>query len=326
VFRGKFIQKEGFVLGNEVTSLSTAAAAPITLGRRKKAIPTSYRRVVFWSTYLLLLAAVHAIGLPYYTASIGERLRSPLHDWFKPSGYVGQTAGLVTFFLFVFMWLYPLRKRLPWLSRLGSMAGWLDVHIVAGLMLPLIGAVHAAWRFQGVIGLGYAAMLTVCASGVVGRYLYTYIPRGRSGLELTLAEVHQRRASLVQRIANATGFDPAAVALALEAAVPVREVKGIFGALVALVADDFSRWRGIRQLRNAWRDAAGTELDRETLRESMRVARREIALTQQLNMLQTTQRVFRFWHVAHLPFAITAFLAVTIHVVVVVALGVTWVL
>jgi hypothetical protein len=254
------------------------------------------------------------------------RLRSPLHEWFKPSGYVGQTAGLLTFFLFVFMWLYPLRKRLPGLSRLGSMAGWLDVHIAAGLMLPLIGAVHAAWRFQGVIGLGYAAMLAVCASGVVGRYLYTHIPRRRNGLELTLAEVHQRRGSLVQRIADSTGLDPAAAALALEAAVQVREVRGIFGALVALVADDFTRWRGIRRLRRAWRDAAGTELDRETLRESLRLARREIALTQQLRMLQGTHRVFRFWHVAHLPFAITAFLAVTIHVVVVVALGVTWIL
>jgi hypothetical protein len=43
-------------------------------------------------------------------------------------------------------------------------------------------------------------------------------------------------------------------------------------------------------------------------------------------MLQATQRVFRFWHVAHLPFAVTAFVAVTIHVVVVVTLGVTWIL
>jgi hypothetical protein len=37
-----------------------------------------------------------------------------------------------------------------------------------------------------------------------------------------------------------------------------------------------------------------------------------------------TQRVLRLWHVAHRPVAITAFLAVATHVVVVVLFGATW--
>lgn len=56
----------------------------------------------------------------------------------------------------------------------------------------------------------------------------------------------------------------------------------------------------------------------------LRLARSEMALTQQARMLAATQRVFRFWHVAHRPFAITALVAVGIHVGVAVAMGMTW--
>jgi hypothetical protein len=50
-----------------------------------------------------------------------------------------------------------------------------------------------------------------------------------------------------------------------------------------------------------------------------------MALSQQIRMLDQTNRVFRFWHAAHRPFAATAFLAVAVHVIVVVALGATWI-
>ena len=49
-----------------------------------------------------------------------------------------------------------------------------------------------------------------------------------------------------------------------------------------------------------------------------------VPLTQQVRMLGVTHRLFRYWHVAHRPFAITALIAVVIHVAVVVALGATW--
>jgi hypothetical protein len=41
-------------------------------------------------------------------------------------------------------------------------------------------------------------------------------------------------------------------------------------------------------------------------------------------MLQASQRIFRFWHVVHRPFAIAALVAVVVHVGVAVAMGATW--
>jgi hypothetical protein len=49
-----------------------------------------------------------------------------------------------------------------------------------------------------------------------------------------------------------------------------------------------------------------------------------MALTQQVRMLGATHRLFHLWHVAHRPFAITALVAVVVHVGVVVAMGMTW--
>ena len=64
--------------------------------------------------------------------------------------------------------------------------------------------------------------------------------------------------------------------------------------------------------------------ERKVLNEVVALASREMALAQQAHMLDATHNVFKWWHVAHRPFALTALLAVVIHVAVVVALGATW--
>ena len=131
-----------------------------------------------WLLLLLVtaLGAVAAWGAPYYALPLEQRVRSPLHPWLRPSGYIGQSAGILSLAVMLFLWLYPLRKRWRWLAFTGSLARWLDVHVVVALVLPLLVAIHAAWRFDGLIGLGVLWMMIVWASGIVGRYLYTRIP------------------------------------------------------------------------------------------------------------------------------------------------------
>ena len=277
---------------------------------------------------LAALAALNLLGLPYYVLPAGGRVRSPLHPWLRPTGYVGQTAGLLSFALFLFMWLYPLRKNVRWLAFTGSLARWLDVHVVAGLVIPLLAAMHAAWHFTGIIGLGYGAMFVVSLSGIVGKYLYVRIPRGRSGLELGLEEVEAERATLLRYIASTTGVAPETVAGLL--AVDARPYTGLgpLRTLGRMIGDDIARFRAARRLRRGLRGAlraqGGRGVDRKVIRLVLRLARRQMALTQQVRMLDATQRVFRYWHVAHRPVAVTALVAVLIHVVTAVARGVTW--
>jgi len=268
----------------------------------------------------IVLTAVH---LPYYAAPLGERLRHPLHALLRPSGGVGLSFGLVCFSFFLFMWLYPIRKRVRWLARAGPVSRWLRVHTIAGLSLPGLGALHAGWRFDGVIGLGYLAMLIVCLSGVIGRYLYVRIPRSRTGLELTLDEVAGERRSIVTRIAAATGLDPKGVEAALAIDPAPYTGLGPLRAIGRLARDDFVRARTIRRLERAWsKPRDGTSpLAPEVLHEVLTLARREITLDQRMKMLDATRRIFGYWHVAHFPFAATALLAVVVHVLVAVFIG-----
>jgi len=269
-----------------------------------------------------LLVALSLAGLPYYLLGVTERVRHPWHAWLRPSGTIGQGLGIAALVMFLFLWLYPLRKRYRSWAVTGSVPAWLDWHIAAGLIAPLAGAVHASWRFSGLIGLGYGAMVVVAASGVVGRYLYSRIPRRQDGLALTLDDVAQERGRLLDQISRRSGLDAPALQDLLAVETPAAARGGIVSTLRRLVADDFSRRAAARRLARALRADAGA--DRAAIRRTVRLARREMALGQQLRMLEATARLFRLWHAAHKPVAVTALVAVLIHVGVVVAVGATW--
>jgi hypothetical protein len=273
----------------------------------------------------LFLAAVNVAGARYYAMPMAARVRSPLHPLLRSSGTVGQTAGIVALSIFAFLWLYPLRKRFRWLAFTGSVGRWLDVHIAAALTLPLLLAIHAAWRFGGVIGLGMWAMMIVCASGIVGRYLYVRIPRSRSGAELSLEEVAGQRRALTQQIVETTGLDLHEVQT-LIAVGRSRSAPTALQALWLMLVNDLTRWRFRREIARRWRalGARAGELDDAALDTVAACAARELALAQQVALLTATHRIFRWWHVAHRPIAVTALIAVVIHVAVVVAVGATW--
>lgn len=319
-----------------VASPAGASSPPSTLGRPAVAGRTASPAArggsrsgvgVNWATVSIVasLLVINVAGAPYYLRPLAERVRHPLHALLRPSGLVGQSAGIVAFVIFVFLWLYPLRKKWKALAFTGPIGKWLDVHVTTAIGLPLLLTVHAAWRSDGVIGLGFGAMLVVCASGVVGRYLYTRIPRARSGVELTRDEVIAERTRLVDEIAGATGLDRGTVEETLRMASPSDEKAGALRVLRDLVANDVERWRKTRELRRRFQaHEGGRTIPPATLARAVGLASREIALSQQVRMLDATHRVFRYWHVAHKPFALTALVAVVIHVVVVVAVGATW--
>ncbi|MEZ4587457.1 MAG: hypothetical protein R2909_13760 [Gemmatimonadales bacterium] len=313
-------------LGRPVTPLHPAKvqksrprAAAASSGRTKG---PSFVPVGLAVTALLLGTVA---GGSYYFATPAERVRDTLHPWLRPSGYFGQTAGILALLIFLFLWLYPLRKKIKALRWTGSLARWLDVHVVAALVLPVLTAVHASWRFDGLIGLGFWSMIVVCASGVVGRYLYVHIPRSASGLELTAEEVAADRRRLLEELAEATGLPHAQVESLLRSDPSPCEGLGILGTFSRMITDEVARFKQARALgRLCSAKQRAHRLDRRALRRIGRLARREMALSQQARMLAATQRVFRLWHIAHRPFAITALVAVTVHVAVVVSMGMTW--
>ena len=155
--------------------------APRISTPRISAPPPATRSGALIGVYLaaVIVVAGTIAGSSYYFAPVAERVRSPLHPWLRPSGYIGQTAGIVAFLIFIFLWLYPLRKRYRWLAWTGVMSRWLDSHVALALVIPFITAIHAAWRFTGVIGLGFWSVMVVYASGIVGPAMTERLPERR---------------------------------------------------------------------------------------------------------------------------------------------------
>jgi hypothetical protein len=291
--------------------------------------PASPRRRPRRSPLGVLLAILAVLGAraywsAYYLAAPAERVRSPLHAWLRPSGYLGQSAGIAALLIFLFLWLYPLRKRSRRMAWTGSVARWLEVHVALALVLPFVAALHAGWRFDGLIGLGFWSMMVVWGSGIVGRYLYVHIPRGAAGLELTAEEIAAERRALMHQLAGSSGLPPAQVEALLRTDPSPMDGLGVFGTIRQMIRDEFARRRQVRALRREAGRVPGGGLDRTSLRRVVKLARRQVALTQQARLLGATRRVFRLWHLVHRPFAIAALVAVLAHVGVAIAMGMTW--
>lgn len=312
------------------SQLSTAVDAPPIAAVRPATRTSAAARRGRWKIWAwtfgvaLPLVAVNLIGAPYYLEPMAERVRHPWHALLRPSGTVGLTAGILAVAIFVFLWLYPLRKKYKRLAFLGSLGKWMDVHVATALAMPLLLAIHATWRADGVIGLGLLSMMIVIASGVIGRYLYVRIPRARNGVELTREEVAGRHRELIGELAETTGLAVDVVERTLDLGTPAVTEQGLGKILLRMLADDLTRWRRTAELQRRWASVApaGRPLSKAALGEAVRLASQEMSLQQQSRMLEATHRVFRFWHVAHRPFAVTAMVAVIIHIIVVLAVGV----
>jgi hypothetical protein len=305
----------------------TASGTPSRIGEAGAADRPRIAPAVVVGLFGIIVAA-NLAGLPYFLLPAAGRVKSPLHAWFRPSGIIGQSAGIVAFALFIFLWLYPLRKKFRRLAFTGSVGGWLDVHVIAGLSIPFLAALHAAWHFTGLIGLGYGAMMVAWLSGIVGRYIYARIPRSRTGVELTRNEVEAQRQAMLEQIVAATGIDGELLLHILLAGTSPEIPPDMHPLKVipVMIADDVRRRRALRQLRWDWHGAtpAGDGTQHEMLSTVRRLMRRQIALTQQARLLDSTHRLFHYWHVAHKPMAISALVAVVLHVGTAIALGVTW--
>ncbi len=301
-------------------SIVATASRPLQRGRRRSDKKSRWDALPL-TLFMTALTIINLAGASYYFAPTTARPRHPFHAFLKPSGTVGQTAGILAFVIFVFLWLYPLRKKVRSLAWTGTLARWLDVHVTTAIGLPLLLTIHAAWRADGVIGLGFGAMLVVCASGVIGRYLYVRIPRARSGVEMTRDELSTLRSTLIDEIAAGLKLPVTEVTKALTPPERARATS-VLQVLERLLLDDIRRVKRTRQLSREWASRPGA--DPRAIAKVVKLASREMALADQASMLDATQRVFRYWHIAHMPFALTALVAVTIHVVVVIAMGATW--
>jgi len=157
---------------------------------------------------LATLARLAWIERSYFTAPLVQQALDDRHERLRSSGNVGLLLGVVAAALIVVNLCYLVRRRLLGVAWLGGLRGWLDLHVVSGLLAGGCVMLHAAGHLRSASAtIASGALLVVLLTGVVGRYVLAQIPRTREGRELSLDEAHARFAELRRDFA-ALGLPP----------------------------------------------------------------------------------------------------------------------
>jgi hypothetical protein len=282
-------------------------------------------RVAYWTASLATFT-VFMYGLDYYLSGAKQRALSPKHALLKPGGTIGLTFGIVGFFLFLIVYLYPIRQRWAWLGRQGSSRHWLDFHILLGFVAPLFITFHSSLKFRGIAGVAYWIMILVALSGLVGRYLYSQIPRTLNYTAMTLKDSHQQIDELASQI-KSLGVLSAKDAVGLFNLPDLRQAEGmsLMSALCKMLAFDlafqFRMWR-IKQ-RTVWRCSLMNfgRSPNVPLKRTISLVREQALLSKKVFFLSKSQQMLRLWHVIHRPFSYSFAILALFHVIMMVVFG-----
>ncbi len=283
--------------------------------------------------FATLVLALTVYGFDYYTLGSADRPFSPKYAALRPSGTIGLKLGWLGVFMFLIIFLYPLRKHWSWLMKKGNSRHWLDYHVILGIAAPFIIAFHSSFKFSGFAGMAFWIMFAVSVSGIVGRYLYGQIPRNLKAAEMTqreLQEFHQQLAGQLKQQRLVSERDLQAL-LTLPSRERVQKLS-MFTALGYMFALDIARAFRVARLRRhalSFGEKLSTlggflKTSNHDVEKAVGVAREDAALSKRILFLKRSEQVFHLWHVVHKPFSYTFALLALFHIGLEVAMGFRW--
>jgi hypothetical protein len=272
---------------------------------------------------VLVLLAIN--GYQYYSTPIEERFFDPSHAALKPSGAWGHGFGIIGTLMMIFgVAIYMIRKRSRKLFTFGYLKHWLEFHIFLCTVGPILVLYHTAFKFGGIVSVSFWSMVLVVLSGVVGRFIYIQIPRTIQGKEIDINDLASMRDDLIEKMQQEMLFDVRQIKELDELASPERyKSLNILDTLLLYFKDFFQVRSFLLKLKKNMTAAGFSKIRKK---EIINKAQAEIILSRRLGMLRTMQNLFRYWHVAHLPFAIAMFVIMIIHVIVTITFGYKWIL
>ncbi len=261
-------------------------------------------------------------GFDYYITPKAERPFRTDYGEMTPSGTFSHGLGIVgASMITIGVALYSSRKRIRALWNLGKLSSWLEFHIFLCLLGPVLVIYHTTFKAGGIAAISLWTMLSVAASGIVGRFLYVLIPRNIKGGELTSHQINEE-------------FDRLGAVLR-ESELGTKLLQGVDRHFASIrrpetfgqtVATYFSLMKSKRQVRRAVRKLlAKSDLSPATARNLYRAASARASLIQRSVVLLQAEKLFFYWHAIHLPFSIMMFVTLAVHIGVALWLGYRWI-
>jgi hypothetical protein len=289
---------------------SCARPVPRAPRRLLAAVASPVGAALAISAVMLIIVFGILQGYRYYLTPIEARGSDPMHRVLRPSGSVGLWLGISGATAMVLMQLYSARKRAKVMSTTGAISRWLDLHILGGVLGPILITLHTSFKFNGIVSVAYWSMVLVMLSGFVGRYLYARIPKSLRGQELTHEELLGRADDLKLELLDA--HYPTTLGERVEeferqvipAAESAQTIRGLIWGDIVL------RWR-LQALRS---QLAAAGFSGHTLEAVAGLAARRATLLRRIAYLRKTKQLFDLWHVLHRPLAVVMAVVVVLHV------------
>jgi len=243
----------------------------------------------------------------------------------NPEAGLGYWLGIVGGSLMAVLLLYPLRKRIRLLHAIGSTKAWFRLHMIFGLVGPLLILYHCNFQlgsFNSQVAL--YCMLLVAGSGIVGRHFYARIHRGLYGRKTTLQELQAELAASVEKSLGLVKLMPDLVERLDELSselqgCQVTQSLGVGRSMQWTFSHSFIRLSLLLTARRELRAAAAAS---ETIAKDYKRLRRTASkyireytnLTGRVAQFSFYERLFALWHVLHLPIFFLMVLSALVHV------------
>jgi hypothetical protein len=167
-------------------------------------------------------------------------------------------------------------------------------------------------------------MVTVVASGFIGRFLMRQIPRDIKGHTLEVQDLKKMREGLRLQLAEKGQIDQATLeAIEHTASGAGSSAREPITFIISLVINNaVSRYRIGRLVKRISGNGGSPSLHAGTLN---RIAYEEALLNRRILLLKKSQGFFKNWHRVHKPFTHVLLAILLIHVLVSVYLGYRWI-
>ena len=249
---------------------------------------------VLTAVIFLTFAVLARIGYTYYHLPLEERFFNTDHMLLKPGGIWGHAYGIFgTLFIILGIVLYMMRKRMRSMARFGGLKYWLEFHIFLCTLGSVFVLYHTTFKFGGIVSIGFWSMAIVWSSGVIGRYIYIQIPHSIEGRELTLLEIKDYMTDMDLELMNKYHVD-------------ISDIK----------STNYSH-KKLKLL--------SENIKREDFKKIKQLIYTQKKIGRRIVRLDRMQSLFKYWHVAHLPFALIMLIIMVIHIAVVLTFGYKWI-
>lgn len=261
-------------------------------------------------------------GVEYYTTSLNERHFHAQNDLLKPTGLLGHGMGITGSLLMIIgVFGYMARKRFRKLSRIGVLKYWLEFHIFLCTLGPILVLYHTSFKFGGIVAVSFWSMIAVVLSGVIGRFIYLQIPRTIQGRELNLSDLSDIENNLFIELKDNYNVNYEIIAR-MNIALSQSETRRSGNIILRIIRRLWFERNLLNQIKKELKNA---ELRGKNYRKVVRVFKSKIILNRRIAWLSTMQDFLRYWHVAHLPFALIMLVIMIVHIIVAVLFGYKWI-